>query len=235
MLPNFTSFNNPIAFQSWSIGVEEQFYIFWPILVSRIRSLKKLAVTMICIFLGIYILRTGVYINNFFDCDLNYLNTINSFFGRSRFDNMSLGGVLAIIYYINPNYKFKLLSKIFILLCLCFFLIKTNPIGFGLDNPLASVVFCFFLYWIINIKKHFFLENKFLVFLGKISYGIYMYHVIGILIALNFLNLFNFQFDDANLYYNISLYLLSICITIVISHFSYYFMESKILKLKNRL
>jgi peptidoglycan/LPS O-acetylase OafA/YrhL len=54
LLPNFAKVSNPIAFQSWSIGVEEQFYIFWPILVLKIKSLKKLFIAMVSIVVGIY-------------------------------------------------------------------------------------------------------------------------------------------------------------------------------------
>lgn len=234
LFPNFTHYNNPIAFQSWSIGVEEQFYIFWPLLIGRIRSLKWLLITMLIIVFGIYFLRSLDYLNTLTAINIPFFKTINLFFGRSRFDNMALGGILAIVYYIKPNYVYSQTIKIFILLGVGFILLKPFSIGFGLDNPLACMLFCFVIYWVINIKKHTFLENTIIKFLGRISYGIYMYHILGIIISINLCVLINPVFKAETLIENIILYILVIAITVLISFTSYKLMEVKILKLKTK-
>lgn len=111
LLPNFSKVSNPIAFQSWSIGVEEQFYIFWPFLVSKIKSLKKLLYSMLGIIVIIYLLRSAVTFADLFGINSNFLKTMNLFFGGSRFDNMALGGVLAIFFIRIPILDFQRFLK----------------------------------------------------------------------------------------------------------------------------
>jgi peptidoglycan/LPS O-acetylase OafA/YrhL len=235
LLPNFSKVSNPIAFQSWSIGVEEQFYIFWPLLLSRINSLKKLAIVMIAIVIGVYLLRATVYLNDLSIVNWPFLRVINEFFGESRFDNMAIGGLLAIFYYKNPNYKLKVLTKLLIYLAVILFLIKTWSIGFGLDNVLAALTFAGLIYIVINFRNPVLLENSILKYLGKISYGLYMYHVIGIIVSLNLILKFSPTYNGNELNKNILLYFLSIIITITISAISYFFMEERILRFKDRL
>jgi peptidoglycan/LPS O-acetylase OafA/YrhL len=95
LLPNVSKISNPIAFQSWSIGVEEQFYIFWPLILNKINSLKRLKVVMISIVIVIYLLRASIVLNNLSIVNWSFLNSLNKFFAGSRFDNMAIGGYLS--------------------------------------------------------------------------------------------------------------------------------------------
>jgi peptidoglycan/LPS O-acetylase OafA/YrhL len=232
LLPNFSKTSNPIAFQSWSIGVEEQFYIFWPLLVSRIRAFKKLALVMIGIIIVIYLLRASVILNSLSIVNWPFLNSINSFFGESRFDNMAIGGLLAILYYKWPNFKLGLWVKIVILVTTATVLIKTTAIGLGLDNIIAAMSFSGLIFIVIKAKSQIFLENKVLKFLGKISYGLYMYHIVGIILAINLIIFFNPDFTGKDTILNIFLYFIATTITILISTVSYYLIEIKFLKFK---
>ena len=235
LLPNFSKTSNPVAFQSWSIGVEEQFYILWPLLLSRIHSLKKLSLIMGGIVIGVYLLRSGIYLNNSSILNWPFLNTINKFFAESRFDNMATGGILAILFYMKPNYKLPFILKIFIIIITGLILIKTSTIGFGIDNPLAAIVFASLIFMVINTKAPMFLESSVLKFLGKISYGLYMYHVIGIILAINLIVYLNPLFDGKGFYSNMLLYIMSVSISVFISYLSYNLMEKRILKFKDRL
>ena len=76
------------------------------------------------------------------------------------------------------------------------------------------------------------LENKLLIYLGKISYGIYMYHSIVIqLIGLIYLKVFSkFYFDKSIV---VVLYnFIVIIVTILISHLSYKYYELYFIKKK---
>lgn len=235
LLPNFSKSSNPIAFQSWSIGVEEQFYMFWPLLVSLIRSSKKLLFAMLGIVIGVYLLRSGSHLNNLSIVNWPFLNTINAFLEESRFDNMATGGITAILFYTKPNFKLPTIAKVFIVLITIAILIKTIIIGFGLDNPLAAIVFSSLIFMVINTSIPYILESKILKFTGKISYGLYMYHVIGIIIAINFIVYLNPLYDGTGLLNNIFLYSASVFISILISYLSYTLMEKGILQFKDRL
>lgn len=235
LLPNFSKVSNPIAFQSWSIGVEEQFYIFWPIMVYKIKSIKTLFLTMVTVVVGIYLLRSGVYLNSIFDLKLSFLNSINKFFGESRFDNMAIGGILAIFFFKFPDYRFSLLQKIGVGFSTAFILYKQTTIGFGLDNILAALVFAGLIFWVVNVQKFLILDHSIFLFLGKISYGIYMYHVVGIIISLNIVLFLYPDYNGNGILSILMLYSLVLFFTFLISYFSYNFMEKRILKYKEKL
>ena len=74
-------------------------------------------------------------------------------------------------------------------------------------------------------SKNSVLESNFFKYLGKISYGIYMYHPVCIVFSINVL----LQLDLLN---NFNLYVSTLLMTIVISSISYEYFESKFLKLK---
>ena len=69
------------------------------------------------------------------------------------------------------------------------------------------------------------LENKLLRYLGKISYGLYMYHPLAIVISLKIL-------DILGLNITIFQYILSLSISIFFSGLSYYYYEKYFIKKK---
>jgi peptidoglycan/LPS O-acetylase OafA/YrhL len=79
-----------------------------------------------------------------------------------------------------------------------------------------------------------FLENKNMVYLGKISYGIYMFHMIVIqvigFVYLKFISKMNLPEITSILFLNLSV----IIGTIIISHFSYKYYETYFLNLKQK-
>lgn len=93
----------------------------------------------------------------------------------------------------------------------------------------------FFLVIILNVATNensfLKLENKFLNFLGSISYGIYMYHFIIIFIVIKMMAYFKILVSF-NFLQNIILYSAIIILTIIISFISYHLFEKRFLKLK---
>lgn len=90
----------------------------------------------------------------------------------------------------------------------------------------------FFAVMIINAatgpSNLFYLNFSFFKYLGKISYGLYMYHLICIVLTINILNRLNAESN------NILIYILSIFLTIVVASISYHTLEKYFLNLKNR-
>ena len=103
----------------------------------------------------------------------------------------------------------------------------------GVYIPYIHYEFYAFLFGIIilnfaaNDKIKISLENSILNYLGKISYGLYMYHPICIIISLNLAIYLNFTT-------NWLLYPLSLILTIFIAAISYKYYESVFLRLKIR-
>src|SRR5207249_1925587 len=99
------------------------------------------------------------------------------------------------------------------------------------------IVYSFvFLLIILNVSsnKNSFLklENPLLDALGRISYGIYMYHMVVIVFVLNWVKKYfnNANSTQANFYY----YSLSIVLTVLISWLSYRYFELFFVKLKRK-
>ena len=84
---------------------------------------------------------------------------------------------------------------------------------------------------ILNKKIENLFENKLFNHLGKISYGIYMYHQILIVLVIN-LVLKNFK--NIGVLENCIIYFFSIIFTLLISHVSYVYFETPLLKVKNK-
>lgn len=218
--PNFGHF--------WSLAVEEHFYLFWPFLIyfARKNTLKFM--------LGVLILSLSCWILGFFVAFFNWTTLKYA-------SVLAVGGIIAYyeVYHIEviktyyKRYK-KYLIYIFILLLLSSFI----PRSFGEFGEF--IMFLVSLYFfstlvivtIFSDKKNNILSNKTLMFFGKISYGIYVYH--GMLRPY-----FKIWFYEP-LYMNLSdgilaslLYtVLSTIISVLIAYVSWEFFEKHILKLK---
>ncbi len=234
LMPNFSNIENPIAFQSWSIGVEEQFYLLWPILLSKVRLIKQLVIVMFIIVLGTYILRSGIYLNNKFGWNLPFVELLNHIFLYSRFDNMAIGGILAILHFTKPNINLILPIKILLLFLSTMIILKKITILYGLYFPVTAIVFAGLIFWVVKTENNIILENICLRYLGRISYGLYMYHVLGIIIAINVVISINPLFDGSGFVDNCMLYSFTLLFTLIISILSYKFIEKPVLSLKNQ-
>jgi len=89
---------------------------------------------------------------------------------------------------------------------------------------------------IINITSNkrtlFNLNNKYLNYLGKISYGIYMYHFAVIAIVLSCSRALDVQLPAFT--FNVLIYGTVIGLTVLISGLSYRFFEYRFIRLKSR-
>ncbi len=96
----------------------------------------------------------------------------------------------------------------------------------------AEINAIFYLVIILNIATNpntlISLENKILNFIGRLSYGIYMYHMIIIYLLSYIFQYYELKFN----YYAIQI--LVLIITFIVSKFSYKYIESWFLVLKYR-
>ncbi len=167
---------NDIISHFWSLSVEEQFYLFWPWLILFIPKKHLLSIILISVILG--------FISNFIFSAILPDNYIYDILTPTCFDAFGLGSLISFfIFYKDVDQKkaysqLKFLS-IACLLLLLIFLVFNIPFYIP-QRTLMSVCFSFIIFYIIiypnNLVNKLFLNSKALIYIGKISYGIYIYH-----------------------------------------------------------
>lgn len=227
-------FSWPTSPQIWSIGAEEQFYLFWPILLLTIGK-RWVSLSLILFFIGFSILP---HIADFFNSrSIGYENvwtTLQKFLYDSKFSSIALGCLMGHVYA-EKNWLLNVLRQKVVAYVAIYgsMLMWMMHVEFSYFTDEIYVVL--FAIAILNISTINDLvipkENLILRFLGKISYGIYMYHWIVILIALEVINRNSF-FSDVS--YNLVMYGFVISCTILISWMSSVTLESYFLKKKSK-
>lgn len=250
MLPNL-SFATvmegaPNIGQLWSIGVEEQFYLFWPVLLKfskkPLRTIILFLISVIVIKLGIYYVINHVLKIPKLDPDLmisSPVETFKRFIGTLKFEAMAFGGIGAcLIFDQRKNWLRLIFSKPIQILTLLSIpgIVLFTPTS--LYNGLYLLFSVPFLIIIMNVAANensiLKLRNRVFDFLGRISYGIYMYHLICITLSFHLLDrVFHFP-ERMEGWQTLMLYALSIPLTIGVSALSYYYFEKKFISRKRK-
>lgn len=209
------------ASQSWSIGVEEQFYFIMPLMLLLLS--RKSFFIFILILVGIYFIPVIEIHKLFF--------IITKFF---RF--MGIGVIGGYLYFYNLS-KIGNLTKskfiYFLIVALIIFLSSFIVLAGNINRYSLGILFILLILFTINVSNKMAFRNKILSYLGKISYGIYMYHPFILFLIFPFANKYFLEKNGNNISYNIFLYTSSYIFTILISIISYEFFESKFIKIKD--
>ncbi|OSZ79743.1 hypothetical protein CAP36_00305 [Chitinophagaceae bacterium IBVUCB2] len=237
-LPNYTQLQyggQGYLGQVWSLGVEEFFYLFFPLAIYFIplKNIRRFLVLLIILF---FILSIGIhFVNNH-----EYLSgkwMLPVYLDRYRIYSFAAGGFAASLLVLPLNKPISVLALLSKRLCSIFlmivlaFLIGTG-ITFSIFTQQAySLLFAVFIYSITVTEIRFsFLNHSLVVYLGKISYGLYMLHPIATVFVLKVV-----PGDPSSAFY---LYvLLPIAIvgcTILLAALSYELFEKYFLKLARK-
>lgn len=221
-------------FSLWSIGVEEQFYLFFPIMI-LLGFLTKRTLLVIC-------LSCIAYTSFYYLVDLQYFNfqpSINKLITKTlKFHFILFGCVLgAILFYYPQNYFYRLIEKRWIqlvsILCLIGYLIFIET-SYDPDYLIGGILFSIVM---INVSKPnsiLDLEINPLIYLGAISYGIYVFHPF-VSIGLRFLAQ-KIEFINQIIFtVPLIFYLLVLGLTITVSHISFKYFESYFLRMKSKV
>lgn len=245
-LPNLVAalYAPSMLYPLWSIGVEEQFYLFWAPVVKYFRKY------LIVIFLSIIILKISLNIYLHESAPEHWLT---HFVDTLQFECMAIGGLGAWYVHrqsgmIRTAFFFTYFYQFFFTALLIAILFFQKTI-FESSQPQAYIYkVCFaqpwanlsisliFLYTILNVSLNsdsiLKTENKVLHFLGEISYGVYMYHILIVFGFITILKRWLVGMDAFTA--SCILYPLIISTLVLVSWLSYRLFELPILRYKKR-
>ena len=231
LFPNVARTENPICFQSWSIGVEEQFYLMWPwVFICFCRSWRGLLAFVLVLTAALLCCRAShvVWPNHFTD-------GLNQFFGRTRFDNMAIGGLAGWAFYRRALPR-SVLAALATWLTTAALRLQGVSFPFGMEHVAYSVLFAISIYYVVVFTTaKSFLESWPFRYLGQISYGMYMYHVIAIYCVLNAIRHGFGELPTDSLQFEVLAYSGAVIVSVGLAVVSYHCLEKPFLDLKSYL
>lgn len=223
---------NPVL-HIWSLAVEEQYYLIFPlILILAYKKFREVKVLFIITLILFFILLATSFVSaNFYKEVLHQPNIY--YLSNLRFPELLVGSLLAIYHNLSNKVQLSkqvnnilaILSTLLLLLFSCLFLMNNN---IAFIPGITLILPCIFTALIIhttsqnNIVK-LCLSNKAIVFIGKISYSLYLYHWIFIAFA--------YYITGSKQIQGITV-LIVVILTIIFSITSYYLIEQPIRKSK---
>ena len=217
----------------WSLSIEENFYLFFPF-IFKYNSINRLKFILFSIILFSFVFRIAGYFSPF-NCSL-FTNSLSIFY---HFDSIAIGAIGAIYFedfkrlflkykldnyfpiYIfiigfissdfltNLNYKYDLNLGILLI-----------PFGVGSSSSIiVSLNILLIVYSLILTKSKFlngFFNSRLLIFIGKLSFSIYLWQQMFFSTDLGLLNSFP----------------LNLLLIAIVSISSYFLIEKPFLKLK---
>lgn len=224
----------------WSLCVEEQFYLFWPFVVLLLRKSPKILMAFI---LAIIIIGYLQSLLNIFP-ELTKFNNVNVLTRMSSLGIGSLGATYSINYNLSDRFfnNYKIEFAVFIIL------VYTLTHQYIVSHVILAIIS---LYLVLKASRYKFcisivekfLTNSKLVYLGSISYGIYIFHLpIGYYLNKYILdsNCSNMELCNMNLFKILNSYcwvikfpIISLA-SILVASLSFKYIERPILKLKDR-
>ena len=208
----------------WSLNVEEQFYILWPFVLLLI-SRRFLLPLLLALFTGsiIYFLLRSDYIGL-----------------AGRMYSLCMGAILAFYkQFQGDKYNAQAQKRFLIILAAAILLFFFND-SIGLSFLSFGLVYLCSCSAFPGIFKKF-LEHRSVSYFGKISYGVYLYHLPLAYFITKYIfdpvwkNINFGKFYLLNFHSWIIKFPLYTLVVLLVAHISYRFIEKPILKFKNKI
>jgi peptidoglycan/LPS O-acetylase OafA/YrhL len=219
---------------SWSIGVEEQFYLLWAPAVKRVRGrLPLLSGVILAVSLTFFCL---AHWNVFGPHEWK------NFVSQLKFHFMAAGALCAWCLHRHreaflrlPVFAHRLVQIVLFALLLDFYLWNGIPWGWLGEEVLQIVLYS----WLIvnvaaNPRNVLPIGNRVFEYLGTISYGIYMLHMLAVYATAELFKRSSWWRGGSLTLYCVAYYGMVFGLTLLLAHLSYRFWERPFLRLKDR-
>lgn len=217
----------------WSVAIEEQFYLFWPVILSLF-PIGRMWIAFVAVIIVSLIYRQGQTDN--FSLQFHTLSCIG---------DMGVGALGAWLVIVFPTIREKteqvnrfVIAGVYLLFFIFFLyretIVSTPGFPVSAERLLFSLLILFIILEQNYATRSFFKMSSFTLLsrLGQMTYGMYCLHFIGILITIQLLKQFGWQ---NQLWHVLVLETsLSLALTLFISWLSYRFFEKPFLQLKQR-
>jgi len=225
----FHGFPSSVIFPLWSVSIEEQFYITWPAVVRKVSETGMLlfaggllaAATVARIYLGMdHALEGDVWCNTFVQLDPIAAGILIAVLLKGEIPRLSRLARVAMMLAGITALAFGSL----------YFGIKNDPLTTArivLGYPSVAIGGALLLLSVLRYRTSG--GNRALIYLGRISYGLYVFHVLGLLISDHTVP------DQTASLFRYSLRVgVALAATIAMAAVSYRWLETPFLSLKQR-
>jgi peptidoglycan/LPS O-acetylase OafA/YrhL len=186
---------------TWSLAVEEQFYLLWPLAVYFLKKENLLKVSLGIVVLSILLRVVGALIWK----DVSEYSLFFYYNSFTRFEEIIIGALLAVLFsYQGLRERIRKFSLpvfyasflVFLLLCIGSLPNVPNPLygnvtftvfGYTAAALFSTALIAVFITYPENAFLRVLFRNRVLVFFGKYSYSIYLFHMTVAIIVLEYL------------------------------------------------
>ncbi len=222
----------------WTIGVEEIFYVFWPMLWKKFKNFKGFILKC---FAGYYI-ALGISIVIYLFCrkvfhtkEAMYVSNLIFFITLFSYAYCFFIGATAIYAFL---YRQDLVQKyitkgltIFSIVVMFILMISGFEFPFFINEIFCSCFAIFMLYLVKDNKRYIIFEHPVIVYLGKITYSVYLFHFISIIVVMYVLEQLHIP-QKSMILFNILQYLFTWILSFGIAALVFEKFEKKILAMR---